>query len=281
MGSKSASLLSRYDPTADFLARERAALGDDADFFQSDSNPSNSKSPSASANPAQGSAADIFSPALSASNSNNNNDLLGDSFEPTPAPAAAAASSASLEQQSVVSGGASSSVKSPPLGSSASQFQQEWQAKQRDVIEERDRVSEERHEVMVKEAREAIDKFYEEYNEKKDKAIEENRANQEIELQAANKGNLWERAVKQIDLATKASQDQKSSAAPTAGGSSFSASSPFASTSNLSRQASQQQQQQDQKQNVRDTSRMRELLQDLKRDKDAPGVKAKKVEASA
>ncbi|KAJ2397265.1 hypothetical protein GGI23_003597, partial [Coemansia sp. RSA 2559] len=90
--------------------------------------------------------------------------------------------------------------------------------------------------------------FYEEYNEKKEKAIEQNRASQEMELQAANKGNLWERALKQIDMATKASVDRQQSEVASAKA-------------------------------VRDTSRMRELLQDLKKDKDAPGVKAKAAKA--
>ncbi|KAJ1964548.1 Clathrin light chain [Dipsacomyces acuminosporus] len=264
-----------FDPTADFLARERAALGDEADLFQSitsgsNSAPAASKSPSTSVIEAQ---PDIFS---SPSNNNNNADLLSDAFEST----------------SVIPDTTSSvAITSPPVvnatpspgQASVSEFQQEWQIKQKEAVEERDRVSNERHEVVVKEARDAIDKFYEEYNEKKDKAIEENRANQEIELQSANKGNLWERAVKQIDLATKASQDQKSSAASATP---FSATSPFASTSSLTRQGSnqlqgQQKQQETSKQAVRDTTRMRELLQDLKRDKDAPGVKAKKVEAAA
>ncbi|KAJ2624341.1 hypothetical protein GGF44_005263, partial [Coemansia sp. RSA 1694] len=96
-----------------------------------------------------------------------------------------------------------------------------------------------------------------------DRAIEQNRANQEIELQAASKGGLWERVVKQIDLATKASQDQKSAAASTT------ARSPPA------------QQQQPQQQGTRDTSRMRELLQDLKRDPEAPGAKPKKASTAA
>ncbi|KAJ2260022.1 Clathrin light chain [Coemansia sp. RSA 376] len=115
---------------------------------------------------------------------------------------------------------------------------------------------------MVQEAQQAVDKFYEEYNEKKDRAIELNRANQEIELQSASKGGLWERVVKQIDLATKASQDQKANAGTA-----------------TARSPTQQQQQQ--QQGTRDTSRMRELLQDLKRDSEAPGAKPKKTTTTA
>ncbi|KAJ1943662.1 Clathrin light chain, partial [Linderina pennispora] len=177
-------------------------------------------------------------------------DIVAAAFEaqPTSAPAAPAPAAS-------VSNPASSAQASPAVAQDSG-FLQEWQVKQKDAVEERDRVSNERHEAIVKEARESIDKFYDEYNEKKDRAIQENRATQEIEIQAANSGNLWERAMKQIDLATKAAQDtQKSSG------------SPFGSTAQVSRQASQSAA----PAATRDTVRMRELLQDLKRDKEAPG----------
>ncbi|ORX72604.1 hypothetical protein DL89DRAFT_243650 [Linderina pennispora] len=213
-----------FDPMADFLARERAALGEDADLFQSGS-PSASKSPEAATS-------DQLSVTLCLLQKISSPLLSKPSPPSAPAAPAPAAS---------VSNPASSAQASPAVAQDSG-FLQEWQVKQKEAVEERDRVSNERHEAIVKEARESIDKFYDEYNEKKDRAIQENRATQEIEIQAANSGNLWERAMKQIDLATKATQDtQKSS----------------------------------------DTVRMRELLQDLKRDKEAPGVKSKKVEASA
>ncbi|KAJ2853175.1 Clathrin light chain, partial [Coemansia erecta] len=158
-------------------------------------------------------------------------------------------SSESFSEPMMVDSEPAEEALSPEAPTTAgSQFQAEWQAKQRGIIEDRDRQSEEKHAAIVEEAKQSIDKFYEEYNEKKEKAIEQNRASQEMELQAANKGNLWERALKQIDMATKASVDRQQSEVASAKA-------------------------------VRDTSRMRELLQDLKKDKDAPGVKAKAAKA--
>lgn len=53
----------------------------------------------------------------------------------------------------------------------------QWREKQKEVIAERDAISEQKKEEIIKQAREDIDKFYEEYNDKKQKAIEENRYN--------------------------------------------------------------------------------------------------------
>ncbi|KAI9501452.1 Clathrin light chain [Coemansia spiralis] len=196
------------DPMADFLARERAALGAEADLFQTEASPS-------------------MEP------------MMVDSF--------VAETTETTESTSIAQPPSQPSPQpSQQMSPEVSQFQEEWTSKQREIVEERDRVSTEKHQAMVEEAKRNVDKFYEEYNEKRDKAVEQNRANQELELQAASKGNLWERVLKQIDLATKGSEQ----------------STQLASASNAGQQ-------------VRDTVRMRELLQELKRDKDAPGVRPK------
>ncbi|KAJ2744495.1 Clathrin light chain [Coemansia sp. BCRC 34301] len=204
-----------YDPTADFLAQERAALGDAADFFQV----------SDTATTPQQQATPSFT--------------TSDAFVTTPS------ISSSTEAFGITNNEKEARRNSPStLGSS--EFEQEWHAKQREIVDDRDRAASAKHETMVQEAQQSVDRFYEEYNEKKDRAIEVNRANQEIELQSASKGGLWERVVKQIDLATKASQDQKAASLTT---------------------------QQPLQLGTRDTSRMRDLLQDLKRDPEAPGTK--------
>lgn len=51
----------------------------------------------------------------------------------------------------------------------------QWREKQKEVIAERDAESEKRKQETINQAREDIDKFYEEYNDKKQKAIEEHR----------------------------------------------------------------------------------------------------------
>ncbi|KAJ2608434.1 Clathrin light chain [Coemansia sp. RSA 1365] len=222
------------DPMADFLARERAALGEEADLFQSGGTDNISEAIVPDDQPPNISDASAIMPSLE---SEDRSEFLS----PTP-------SIGAISTQSV-------SVQSPSVG--GTEFEQEWQSKQREVIAERDSIAEEKHKDIVNEARNAIDKFYEEYNRKKDEAIEENRANQEIESQAANKGNLWERAVRQIDMATKGSST--GNASPRGDISTPRVASPTAR----------------QQQTVRDTSRMRDLLHDLKRDPDAPGIKAK------
>ncbi|KAJ2900710.1 Clathrin light chain [Coemansia aciculifera] len=239
-----------YDPTADFLAQERAALGEAADFFQvSDVPTPQSQQPTPSFTTSD---SFVATPSIATTHSDKVFGITTTTDEnriQSPAP------SSSRQQES--------SMSPKPIAVS-SEFEQQWQGKQREIVDDRDRTAAAKHETMVQEAQQAIDRFYEEYNEKKDRAIEENRANQEIELQAASKGELWERVVKQIDLATKASQDQKTSAGNV-----------------RSPPTQQQQQQQPQQQGARDTSRMRELLQDLKRDPEAPGAKPKKTATAA
>ncbi|KAJ2851180.1 Clathrin light chain [Coemansia brasiliensis] len=247
------------DPMAEFLARERAALGEDADLFQSGSSNSPSQSvtsPTASEQQQQqpeaaASDASAFMPNLTTSTS----EFASPSNSTSAFPPAATPSP--------------SMAKSPSQPQEKSQFEQDWISKHQEIIQERDRASESKHEEIVNEAREAIDKFYEEYNERKDKAIEENRANQEIEAQAANRGTLWERVLKQADMVAKATTTASSS---TGVSERHASPAPFGS-------ARQQSPQQLQQQPNRDTSRMRELLQDLRRDPNAPG--AKKAEAAA
>ncbi|KAJ1813782.1 Clathrin light chain [Coemansia sp. RSA 2599] len=186
--------------------------------------------------------------------------------------AQAATSQTTMEEQY-----SSLKIASPSATPEASEFQKEWQSKNQGLIEQRDRQSQGRHEEVVAEAKEAMDKFYAEYNERRDRAVKENRNSQEIEVQSASKGNLWERVWKQIDLATRAAVPQESLKKTQAGGL---GASPFAQRP-AATQLQPQQPQQQQQVGSRDTSRMRELLQDLKRDENAPGVKPRKTESAA
>lgn len=52
----------------------------------------------------------------------------------------------------------------------------QWREKQKELIAQRDAESEAKKQETIQRAREEIDRFYEEYNEKKQKAIEENRS---------------------------------------------------------------------------------------------------------
>ncbi|KAJ1726288.1 Clathrin light chain [Coemansia biformis] len=208
------------DPMAEFLARERAALGDAAALFQS----TDGEQPT----PPIPSNAGSFSPSTAAAFSPANGSAVSEAFSPP----------------------ASMAFSPPPPPPRATEFEQEWQAKHRESIAARDQAAETKHGEMVAEARQAIDRFYEEYNDKKDKAVEANRASQAVEAQAADRGALWERTVRQIDLATKGASAGSATPPPAAAG-------------------------------ARDTTRMRDLLQDLRRDADAPGNKPKSKQQAA
>ncbi|KAJ2181833.1 Clathrin light chain [Coemansia sp. RSA 551] len=214
------------DPMEEFLARERAALGQDAEQFQS--GPTSAVlSPTVSEQASDVAILPTLNP-ISPSFTSVSSSAFPSSQTSTPAPQAPSPASQALSP-------ASQALSPPPA-----QFDQEWQSTHRAEITSRDETSAAKHADTVKEAQRAIDTFYAEYNERKDRAIEENRAQQEIETQAATRGTLWERVGKQIDMATKASSEAQRS-------------------------------------QVRDTARMRDLLQDLKRDANAPGVKQKTV----
>ncbi|KAJ2846039.1 Clathrin light chain [Coemansia erecta] len=238
-----------YDPLSEFLAAERQALGAEAEQFQQ-----------SSAAPADAMDVDtsMFVPPEEPSMA----------LEDTPV-APVISHRMPMDEQEPSSQLSTMKIASP----GPSEFQKEWQNKNQGLIEERDRQSLARHEEVVNEAKEAVDKFYAEYNEKRERAVKENRNNQEIEVQSVSKGNLWERVWKQIDLATRAgaAQESRKSTSPAAAAGN---SSPFA-------QRSSQPQQLQQQVVTRDTSRMRELLQDLKRDDNAPGVKTRKVQSTA
>ncbi|KAJ1881381.1 Clathrin light chain [Kickxella alabastrina] len=250
-----------YDPLADFLATERAALGEDADMFQADMTSSSSPAPAAGIGASGDNDMDVDT-FMASSTSFVADTAMSPSFNAS----ASASASASLTPSAQFSPSAqftAMDIQSPSDSPSQQQqqtgFQQEWQSHQREIISERDRDSETKHQRLVREAQESVDKFYAEYNEKKERAIAQNRAGQEVEMQTALKGNLWERVLKQIDLATKsAAADQRGVLSPlptaNASASASASASVFAG----------------------DTARMRELLQDLKKDKDAPGVKSKK-----
>ncbi|KAJ2386233.1 Clathrin light chain [Coemansia sp. RSA 2603] len=236
-----------YDPLAEFLADERAALGDDAAQFQHDASPAtNNASPLASFPSAAPTADEAM-------------DVDASMLDPTPpalSPAPQALSPSSTTQfatLTVASPHPSSASPAPP----ASEFQQEWQTQHQQTIAHRDQQAREKHDACVADAKAAVDGFYAEYNARRERAIEDNRAAQDVDVQMAARGTLWERVVKQIDLATKAAPEEVRSAVG---------------------RSPVQHGQHGQQQQVRDTSRMRELLMDLKRDENAPGVRQAKAQ---
>ncbi|PYH96792.1 clathrin light chain [Aspergillus ellipticus CBS 707.79] len=216
----------------DFLARERAALGDDAEQFATPQD-------------------------LVADEINNDDDLLGGADV---APAAGGAEPQEIagfessfpaldtQNEQVAPGGTitGSGAPFPPTGYSNYTYQapdeepepvREWRERRDADIQRRAEISEEKKESTVKKAQEDIDDFYTSYNNKTDKLRAQTRA--EAEQFLANRedtssgGTSWERIAKLVDVSGKG----------TKGGASGSG-----------------------------KQRFRELLVDLKKDQNAPGV---------
>nr|CAG8522215.1 11627_t:CDS:2 [Entrophospora candida] len=116
------------------------------------------------------------------------------------------------------------------------EFIKHWREEQREVIARRDEESEEKKQETINKAREDIDKFYDEYNEKKARSHEENKKNEEQffkERDDITSGTAWGRICKQVDLSTAQSKSGSK--------------------------------------HVKDVSRFKELLLSLKKDEKAPG----------
>ncbi|KAI8372188.1 clathrin light chain [Blakeslea trispora] len=220
------------DPTADFLARERAALGEDADFFNNDNDLISSHNLTSPVNLA--SAASLpTSPAIFNESPHISHQTTDIGFPTQP------------EENNQFSAFETNYPKAEELESSQAfhkallpeeepETVRQWREKQAEIIAQRDAEAEAKKEEKIKNAREEIDKFYEDYNDKKQKAIEENREREETHQksneQVASSGNIWERVVKEVDV-TNAKTGY----------------------------------------HTQDVSRMKDLMLDLKRDSKAPG----------
>ncbi|KAI9339730.1 clathrin light chain [Pilaira anomala] len=208
------------DPTSDFLARERAALGEDADFFTSaaDSPALPSMSPS------------IFEDSTSTPLEGHTSAM---SFHSNPG-AMVVSSSFEQDYPKAEELETSKAFHKAMLPEEEPETVRQWREKQKEIIAERDAISEQKKQETINRAREEIDKFYEEYNDKKQKAIEENREREETTVKnrddVAASSNVWDRVTREVD------------------------------TSNAKTGY-----------HTRDVSRMKELMLDLKRDTKAPG----------
>ncbi|KAI8092300.1 clathrin light chain [Gilbertella persicaria] len=183
------------DPTADFLARERAALGQDADFFTNDDSLISSSH-------------DLTSPPLPTSLPMSPA-IFNDS------PQLGHETAVGFLAENTLTSFETSYPKAEELESSQAfhkalmpeeepETVRQWREKQAEIIAQRDAESEAKKEEKIKHAREDIDKFYEDYNDKKQKAIEENREREENykqnNEQVASSANIWDRVVKEIDI---------------------------------------------------------------------------------
>ncbi|KAI8853139.1 clathrin light chain-domain-containing protein [Chytridium lagenaria] len=118
---------------------------------------------------------------------------------------------------------------------------------------ERDSKSKKKHEEVLASAKDSLERFYAEYNEKKSKAVAKNKEAESLLLKqddASAGSNIWEKVVKQIELSTTSP-----------------------STLLKSLESRQQGRQAAKKPAAKhkDTSRLKSLLVSLKNDKNAPG----------
>lgn len=180
----------------DFSERERLALGEDAALF---------------ANPVDSD--------LLGGDSDAQEKFQQDSYEGTFFPA--------LDNPSIGPGGVITGTSEPYLpnqntysGLSMQPEEEEpevikqWRERQTLEIQRRDELSETRKRETIEKAQRAVDDFYENYNSKRDKAIEMTRAEAQEFLDSRENttsgGTSWERIAKLVDLTEKGARGGKS-----------------------------------------------------------------------
>ncbi|KAF2139114.1 uncharacterized protein K452DRAFT_255235 [Aplosporella prunicola CBS 121167] len=185
----------------DFLSRERALLGDDAEQFAT---------PGATVEDA------------------GDDDLLGGGGDASDFPAVDSGEISGFESsfpaidttnEHMAPGGTITGSSAPylpgapqatyaaPADEPEPEVIREWRERRDMALQHRDQVSEEKKAATVKAAHEAIDDFYENYNNKKEKGIAQTRKDEEEFL--ANRedtsagGTSWDRIAKLVDLSGK------------------------------------------------------------------------------
>lgn len=195
------------DGPSDFLARERAALGEDAQRF---SGPADARATVTDGDDDDddllgGGGAGISGPAAT----NGAGDMMGDFESSFPA--------VETRNEAVGPGGSITGTSSLPHHPAGTQFQheenpevlREWRERRDLAIQHRDEVSSSKKAETVKAAQEAIDEFYENYNNRRDKQIAQTRKEAEEFLNSredtTSGGTSWERISKLVDLSGKGS----------------------------------------------------------------------------
>ncbi|KAJ2959623.1 hypothetical protein NQZ79_g4922 [Umbelopsis isabellina] len=223
---------SMEDPTADFLARERVALGDDADLFANDSPSLSSPAPQQVPLPSVTPTEQLENRAFSPSSQNAFSPQAAHGFGSiSPAPAGDYSAFESEFPAAEELETSQAFINASTMPDVEPEVVKQWREKQKELIAERDAESEAKKHEIIQKAREAIDQFYEDYNDKKQKAIEQNREkeeNEQSERDKAASGTVWDRITREIDPKTNT--------------------------------------------NTRDVSRMKQLMMDLKKDSRAPGT---------
>ncbi|KXS99478.1 hypothetical protein AC578_3764 [Pseudocercospora eumusae] len=193
-----ASALDGVDEPSDFLARERAALGDDAEMFTTSAdNAATVADVDEDEDDLLGGGGGGSAPA--------NGDMMGDFESSFPA--------VDTSNEAVAPGGTITGSTAPFQAPSYHEYEaepdvvREWRERRDLQIQHRDEVSASKKAETIKAAQEAIDEFYENYNNKKEKQIAQTRKEAEEFLKSREDttagGTSWERIAKLVDLSGK------------------------------------------------------------------------------
>ncbi|KAI8089511.1 clathrin light chain [Halteromyces radiatus] len=187
------------DPTSDFLARERAALGADADLFNMDAPITTTNTTDFPAITADTSS---FQPSSSFDNSLALTSSSNDALAVTSTSNDYSAFDSDFPKAEELE--TSQAFHKAMLPDEEPAVVRQWREKQQELIAQRDQEAENKKQETIQKAREDIDRFYEEYNEKKQKSIEENRAREENyqkdREETSSSNNIWERVVREFDV---------------------------------------------------------------------------------
>ncbi|EMC94057.1 hypothetical protein BAUCODRAFT_94132 [Baudoinia panamericana UAMH 10762] len=208
-GQPTLDALESSEPS-DFLARERAALGDDAQQFAS---PADNTATVADGDDDDDLLGGGDSSAPSHTHHTNGaaeDDMMGDFESSFPA--------VDTQNDRVAPGGTITGNTLPYRTNDNTQQQHDdddeepevlrsWRERRALALQHRDEVSQRKKEETMKAAREAIDEFYENYNNKKEKGMAQTRKEAEEFLKnredTTSGGTSWERIAKLVDLSGK------------------------------------------------------------------------------
>ncbi|TPX57574.1 hypothetical protein PhCBS80983_g03738 [Powellomyces hirtus] len=251
------------DPTADFLAREQAILGADAALFGNDFN---AGTPVAAPVPDSGFGgfgggfeAGVFDGPVSSTSAFNQSGF-GEAAFPSDLNVAAA-----VPLPFEHTGASADSIDARREPEPEPEVIREWRDRFAALVAERDTRSKQKHEEILANAKDAIERFYAEYNEKKTKSINRNKEQEKrsiAERDDTTSGTVWDRVVKQIEQVT-----QPNSTTSTKGKVDL-------TKGRLTDDKGKEKKEIKPTAKTRDTARMKQLLMSLRKDPKAPGVEA-------
>ncbi|ORZ15080.1 clathrin light chain [Absidia repens] len=218
------------DPTTDFLARERAALGDDADFFTDDADLSPSPLPQTTATmtPTFIDSPDLPSPsAMLTPNITQEIDSIGTDQLIQQSNNASSFESNYPDTDALES---SQAFHKAMLPDEEPETVRQWREKQKEILAERDEEAEKKKQETIKKRMKTLTNFTKTIMKRSKKPLKKTEQMTKDKDDSLSDGNVWERVLSHCDVS---------------------------GTGGLSKTG--------------DVTRMKEIMLDLKKTKDAPG----------